>query len=320
MKNKQSELSNIMDNDQIFLFDTVTSLCMGSVYTIDFKKQRFSNVSRHKLFPCGYSPEEVMEMGYSFYSKIIHLDDLPLFDNMHHIIDSYITGQEEKVNHFSFTARIKNHPQRNESDYLNVYHKLVPIFVDGELRSGVCMMSLSTVCGSKNLRAYFDRNSYFDEYSFKNGKWKRHENKCLTKWEEEIMKLSIQGLSNKEIAIELEVSYDALRHSIKNILKTLGVRSMKEAIVYAVSHLILFDAASHEYNDNSDNPQLPQKRKNKKKKQRRKLTGEKLQNIQIRLNNGESVNSIATVENISRSSIRYALDSGKLTKPNDKKT
>jgi hypothetical protein len=118
------------------------------------------------------------------------------------------------------------------------------------------------------------------------------------------------------------MSYDALRHSIKNIFKTLDVSSMKEAIVYAAGHLILFDAASYECDENSDNPQLPRKRKNKEnkgKKQRRKLTDEKLQCIQIRLNNGQSGNSIATVENISRSSIRHAIDSGKLTKPNDKK-
>jgi DNA-binding NarL/FixJ family response regulator len=320
MKNKQSELGNFMDNDHIFLFDTVAPLCMGSVYIMDLKKQGFHSVSNHKLFLCGHSKEEVMEMGYSFYSKIIHPDDLPLFDNMHHIIDSYITGQEGKVAYFSFTARIKNHPQRNESDYLNVYHRLIPVFFNGELCFGLCRMSLSTVCASRNLRAYFNIDSYFDEYSFQNGEWKRQKNKCLTKQEKEILKLSIQGFSNKEIAAELEISYDVLRHSITGILKTLGVRSMKEAITHAASHLMLFDAASYECNDNSDNTQLPKKRKNKKKKQNRKLTGEKLQNIQIRLNNGQSINSIAIDENISRGSIRHAVESGKLTKPNDKKT
>jgi hypothetical protein len=96
---------------------------------------------------------------------------------------------------------------------------------------------------------------------------------------------------------------------------------MKEVIVYTTVNLMLFGDASHEGDENLSDSQLSRKNKKKEQdKQNRKLTGEKLQNVQIRLNNGQSVNSIAKDENVSRGSIRHAVNSGKITKTDDKKT
>jgi DNA-binding NarL/FixJ family response regulator len=310
-------------NNCIFSLDAITSLCVESICIIDFKKRRFHYVSDHGLFLCGHSREEVMELGYDFYSKTVHPDDMQLFNNMYHIINSYIIEHHDDVHYFSFTARIKNHPQINASEYLYVYHKLKPVLVNGNLSFGICALTLSTISNSKNLRAFFNFSAYFDEYSFTTEKWERQSKRCLTEREREIIKLSAQGYCNKLINGILYTSYEVVRHSITNLLKTFNIKSMKEVIVYATDHLMLFGNVSHEDDENSANFQLSRKDKEKKRKEqdkKRKLTGEKLHNIQIRLNNGQSVNSIANDENVSRGSIRHAVNSGKITKPNDKKT
>jgi DNA-binding NarL/FixJ family response regulator len=290
-------------------FETLSSLCSEAIYIIDFKRQCFCYVSNHDLFLCGHSQEEVMRSGYDFYSKIIHPDDLSLLKTMYHIINLYILEQKESINYFSFTVRLKNYLQENQFDYFMVYHKLKPIY-NQESNLGICTLTLSVMPDSGNLIACLNNNdSYLDEYSFISGKWKRQKNKGLTEKERAIIVLSKQGLDNKSIAGKLCISYDTLRHAITILCEKLGVKNLKQAVVYATNHLMLFETKTESFNKNVSSDQPPKK---SNEKQRNKLTAEKLHNIQIRLNRGQSVNSIVKEENISRSSIRNAVKTGKL--------
>ena len=47
-----------------------------SLYVIDYLKQSFVYVSPDKLFLCGYSVEQVLEWGYSFYTRVVPENDL----------------------------------------------------------------------------------------------------------------------------------------------------------------------------------------------------------------------------------------------------
>ena len=47
-----------------------------SLYVIDYQKKGFEYVSENPLFLCGYSSEEVKQMGYEFYIKCVADDDL----------------------------------------------------------------------------------------------------------------------------------------------------------------------------------------------------------------------------------------------------
>jgi hypothetical protein len=59
------------------------SVSTGAGYIIDFQKRCFKDVANHSLFLCGHSPDEVMELGYDFYSRIVHEDDsVKIIDKM----------------------------------------------------------------------------------------------------------------------------------------------------------------------------------------------------------------------------------------------
>ena len=55
-------------------------LTYESVYLIDYSDMSFEYVSDNPLFLCGYSPEEVLAMGYAFYFRQVPESDLALLN------------------------------------------------------------------------------------------------------------------------------------------------------------------------------------------------------------------------------------------------
>jgi hypothetical protein len=131
------------ENERNFPFDldSFSSMCIAAVYVIDFYKRGFHYVANHDLFLCGHSKEVAISLGYDFYPKLIHRDDLPLLVEMHTAIVKRLAKMNDAdgINFFAFTIRIKN-----GYDYLMAHHKIKPIFVDGMIRFGVCMLASST--------------------------------------------------------------------------------------------------------------------------------------------------------------------------------
>ena len=61
----------------------------------------------------------------------------------------------------------------------------------------------------------------------------------LTARELEVLKLVAQGMSNKEIAVELFISENTVKNHVRNILEKLHLHSRMEAVMYAVREKIL---------------------------------------------------------------------------------
>lgn len=56
----------------------------------------------------------------------------------------------------------------------------------------------------------------------------------LTKRESEVLKQLAQGLSNKEIALALSISYETVKEHVQHILRKVGVSDRTQAAVWAV--------------------------------------------------------------------------------------
>jgi DNA-binding NarL/FixJ family response regulator len=277
-------------------------------YIIDFQRQCFSYIANHNLFLCGHSRDEAMEQAYDFYSQIVYEDDLALFPK---IIDAIlnsdcITERPEDIEYFSFTLRFKINSQYTEKPYyLMVIHRLRPVFFDGKPALGICMMNISVMKTSGNLRVYFKGDRYaFDKYSFVSRKWSKEQGEHLTEQEIKILRLFKEGIDNQTVADELQIKRKTLYCKHTSICKKLNVDTIEQAVVYVTNHLMLFDT----------NREAPVKNKSKTedKKHYQKLTPEKMEHIQECLDNGQSVNSIAKKEEVSRGAIRNDIDSGKL--------
>lgn len=56
----------------------------------------------------------------------------------------------------------------------------------------------------------------------------------LTQRENEVLKLLATGLTNKEIAVQLKISYETIKEHVQHILRKIGVTDRTQAAVWAV--------------------------------------------------------------------------------------
>jgi DNA-binding CsgD family transcriptional regulator len=301
------------DENCVVTIDTFSDLCIEAIYVIDFQKRCFSYVSDHNLFLCGHTKDEVLRLGYAFYAEIVHEDDLPRLVEMHREILKCLCNPDSinnEISYFSCTFRIKNYIQQGKRPkYLMVYQKLIPKFVDNEIRYGICLITSSVIKKTGNLRLYYKNKLQFDKYSFTTRKWTKQNIEHLTERAKEVFILIKQGKILKEIANEIHISYKTLQNITASIYKEFNVHTIEEATIYITNHLLLFHSHNNEINEHR---QIANK---KQCKQRRiKLTPEVLHRIQTGINNGQSITSISKQENVSREVIYKAIKSGKLNK------
>ena len=279
----------------------IAGINMEFVYVLDFLKKCFRFVTDRNTFLCGYSVEEVLSLGYDFYPKVIHREDLLLFKNIHAAILRRLSemNNSSDINYFSFALRIKN-----GSQFIMVNHKLKPVFIEGKIRFGICLLTSSTLKKAGQLCAHYNNGTDFDEYLFNVKKWRKGIEQTLTMREKNILKLAKQGKTFNEIADELCLSYNTIRNVKASIYKKLNVNNMIQAVTYASNYHLIYGC---------NNEQKSVKQLNVKRI-RRLMTSDKILRIQEKLNIGQSVNSIAKQEKISESAIRYAINRGKLIK------
>lgn len=79
-KNKVEKISaeDLQQQDYMEAIKAFARLTYESVYVIDYEKMAFEYVSENPLFLCGYSPSEVLDLGYEFYFKNVPEKDLAL--------------------------------------------------------------------------------------------------------------------------------------------------------------------------------------------------------------------------------------------------
>jgi DNA-binding CsgD family transcriptional regulator len=217
-----------------FYFDLFGSMSIEAVYVIDFRERQFRYVSNHSLFLCGHSQDEVLNLSYDFYTGIVHPEDLPLWEKMHNAILKYSLDPEEQpedIEYFSFTIRIKNVSKiPNRQKYLMVYQKLKPVFQNGQIYQGICMLNISAISTPGNLEVLHKTGMESKKYSFVSQKWKVQHIEPLTECEKMIIKLASMGLNEKEIADKLCQSTGTIRNKCSALFRKLNVDDMKQAI------------------------------------------------------------------------------------------
>ncbi|MDR0385477.1 MAG: helix-turn-helix transcriptional regulator [Prevotellaceae bacterium] len=227
----------------------LSSLCIGGVFVMDFKERRLPVISSRDIFLCGFSYEEAKRLGYDFFPEIVHEDDMPLLIHAHRAIlnSPYIADEKSQsgIAYFYFTVRYRNYNQfYSKKQYLMICHKIKPVFINGKIRYGICMLNISVMPDSGHLKTYFNDNEKFAEYSFLDCRWEMSEIPefpFLDERDKMILRLAKHGLNQKQIAEELCISYQRIRHIVPFLYDKLGVKNMEQAIVLASNHLKLFD-------------------------------------------------------------------------------
>lgn len=235
---------NKQGNSFIQSFNLLSSMAIGSFYVLDIQEKRFRYVKPDSLFLCNYSVEDAMNMGFDFYSKIIHPEDISLWTNMLKIIFQYgdiIMDKREDIDHFFCTCRLQLGYLSQALDPLPqmVYQRMKPIWINNQLQYLFCFVASSTIKEAGNLRLYYKDKSIYEEYSFMTKRWSLKFQKSLTEREKAILILARQGESSREIADRLCKGLNTIRNQTKALFSKLEVHSIQEAIEVTLHHNML---------------------------------------------------------------------------------
>ena len=293
---------------------------------LDLKHENFLYVPNHDLFLCGYSRDEVYERGFDFFKEALHPKDVPIWENIRNIILNIQNNDKlsiDTINYFAFTLRFTNFFSKDKkrdkiSKYSMVYLKLKSIWIDGELRYGICLLSGSVVAKPGNLCVYYDNQDYA-EYSQSKKTWKHYLFAPLTKRKRELLIWVQKGLTQKEIADYMDISEKTVENHKSALFSKFEVNSMVQALQYASNRRLIFHPSIDHFKTTGKNKALHSP-PSPTKKNRNKLTNSILSYILEELNQGKKVYQIAKTTGIPDSTIRKAIQSEKLNKNQAKKS
>ncbi|WP_456087845.1 helix-turn-helix transcriptional regulator [Parabacteroides sp.] len=214
-------------------FEQFASIAIGSFYVLDVQQKKICYVKSDDLFLCGFSINDVLRLGYDFYSKVIFAEDLPLWMNMYRLTLQYLNRKEEdrEISCFSCTFRLQRTYTFNSHPILQmVYHRGIPVWVDNELRYMLCCVDSSTCKESGHLCLHYKDGLIFSEYNFITKRWMQKEKEVLTERERVLLMFGQQGKSAIEMSDLLCKGYDTIRNQIKALFLKLKTHSMQESI------------------------------------------------------------------------------------------
>ena len=274
-----------------------SAVITGSFYVLDISKKRFIYIKPDDLLLCGYSVKEAMKLNFDLFPLIIHPEDLSLWNNFLEIIPQHLQALHEKrneIDHISCTVRLirKNSYTKDPLSQV-LYQRMIPVWKNEKISYLIC--SVESVAYKKNGFCLHYKNSLtYEKYEPAVGSWSTHTMSLLNERERILLNLSRQGLNSNEISETLCRSKHTIQNQIKALFVKLNVHSIQEAIERA-NHCNLL----HPYKEKKiDFPN--ETIHSSPKKINKKLMCE----IQILLDKGKSIRSIASMVDIAESTIR----------------
>ena len=274
-----------------------SAVITGSFYVLDISKKRFIYIKPDDLLLCGYSVKEAMKLNFDLFPLIIHPEDLSLWNNFLEIIPQHLQALHEKrneIDHISCTVRLirKNSYTKDPLSQV-LYQRMIPVWKNEKISYLIC--SVESVAYKKNgFYLHYKNSLTYEKYEPAVGSWSTQTMSLLNERERILLNLSRQGLNSNEISETLCRSKHTIQNQIKALFVKLNVHSIQEAIERA-NHCNLL----HPYKEKKiDFPN--ETIHSSPKKINKKLMCE----IQILLDKGKSIRSIASMVDIAESTIR----------------
>jgi DNA-binding CsgD family transcriptional regulator len=227
----------IVPKKQYKRFETLPLMCESlsrmtnkSAYVIDYSKQEFFFVSSHPLFLCGYTPQEVKEMGYAFYEKVLSPEDLRMLLEINKFDWSLFNiFPPSEISNVCFSYDFYLHYKNGTKTLVN--HKLVPTFLteNNNMWLAMCTVELSSQKSSGNIVFTLNNRKEYYSYDFEKKQIIQYKSKGLTQQEENVLDLLMRGFDTEEIAKELKISLHTTQNPRRNITSKLLVSNITNA-------------------------------------------------------------------------------------------
>lgn len=243
--NSTNRVLGITDEDYmraghyIDALSAMAKIAYESIYIIDYYAKNFLFVSSNPLFLCGCTPEEVMNLGYSFYTTHVPEEEISLLLKINTLGFNFFNKrpvEERSLFTISYDFHIIN---KDEKVLIN--HKLTPLAMDnnGHMWLAVCYVSISNNDKPGNIEIRKIGQSDFWRFDLGSDRWNFIPGIMLTPGEKEVLLLSAQGLTVDEIAERANRSKDAIKSRRRAIFEKLDVRSITEAVAFATNYKLL---------------------------------------------------------------------------------
>lgn len=242
----RNKISNIKEEDHLQqqnyleVIRSFARLTYESIYVINYEHMTFEYVSENPLFLCGYTAQEVLQLGYDFYFKNVPEQDLELLKTINQAgFDFYdqLPDGEKKQYCISYDFHLIN---KDKKPFL-INHKLTPLFLtsEGKLWKSICIVSISHNQQAGNVLISRQGTDDLWQLDLAKGSWRKNLKPKLTKRETEILRLYAQGLTINQISERIFVSPDTVKYHRRRIFERLNVDSIVEALSYAVNSKII---------------------------------------------------------------------------------
>ncbi|WP_294321781.1 helix-turn-helix transcriptional regulator [uncultured Chryseobacterium sp.] len=226
-------------NNYLQVTEAFSRVSYMSVYIIDYQNKNFEYVSDNPLFLCGYTADEVKEMGYNFYFKCVKKEDLELLLKINQLgFDFYekIPASERKLYTISYDFHLLN-----KGRPVLINHKLTPLFLteSGKIWKAMCIVSLSTHTSSGNITIFKQGTNQFWSYDTRENCWRNESKVKLSERELDVLRYYAQGYTISEIADKIFVSSDTVKFYRRKLFEKMQVSNISEALSYVTSNKLL---------------------------------------------------------------------------------
>lgn len=221
--------------------DAIGRLTYKGIYVVDYYRKNFLYVYDNPLFLCGYSAEEVHDMGFSFYNRVIPDDSLNRLLRINAMGSRFIRKvPSAEVRNYSISYTFKAFHRLTKKQQL-LHHQLTPLRVldNGEVWLALCLVSIPTETDQDRVRIYNHATHQSWHFDFENKIWIKELAIRLTENEISVVKYAVMGLSMKETAEVMQKKFETIKGYRKSLLKKLGTKNMSEAIQYAMLRQLL---------------------------------------------------------------------------------
>ena len=203
------------------------------VYVIDYARKGFVYVSENIIYLCGHTAREVEQMGYDLYLQHVPEEELTMLAEINESGFAFFNGvpAEERM---GCAIKYDFHLINGGKKHL-IHHTLTPLVMapNGHIWLALCTITQSARNTPGNIIMRIEKSPEYYEYSLTKKTWIKKCDVSLTEIERDILHLSTQGYTMKEIAEKLCKSLDTIKTYKRRLFSKLEVKNITEALSFA---------------------------------------------------------------------------------------
>lgn len=230
MKNND-RLLNQKDDQFQTIFEIIQSLgCCTSVglAVLDVENKRFACVTEHFLQITNSNLSMLQTEDYHWFDRTFDSESVNLLMEMKSQIESF-GYRNESISRFTFSCTLAMKSLTKNKCFLHyMATPLLNLKPEEQIRWMLISVQISSSAHVGELCMQVDKN--YRIYDVKGQTWRVADKKCMNRYDLELLSMSVQGLSQQEIADTKSVSLNAVKAHRRCMFTRQGVSSIESSI------------------------------------------------------------------------------------------